>query len=97
MQGTKPTFRGNHSDEKHSEVGYEIPTGNTEGNRIHTCCPRLVDGFLSEHFGIKTEEENVGLKDCDNIQVTSDRTNVYKHICVYVVNQYLYTYNFLFS
>ena len=73
------------------------------------CCPRVEDKSLSEHFDIKTEEEtavqgvsvvgnvqeeNVGLKDCDNIQVTSDRTNVYKHICVYVVIQYLNTYNF---
>ena len=35
VQGTEPTFRGNHPDEKHSKVGYEIPTGNTVGDRIH--------------------------------------------------------------
>ena len=35
-QGTEPTFRGNHSYEKHSVVGYEISTGNTECDRTHT-------------------------------------------------------------
>ena len=33
---TEPAFRGNHPDEKHSKVGYEIPSGNTVGNRIPT-------------------------------------------------------------
>ena len=36
VQGTKPTLRGNHLDEKHSKVGHEISTGNTEGDTIHT-------------------------------------------------------------
>ena len=46
VQGTKPTFRGNLSDGKHSKVGYEIPSGNTKGDRIHTpevLPPRIIN------------------------------------------------------
>ena len=46
VPGTKPTLRGNHLDEKHSKVGHEISTGNTEGNRIHTqevLPPRIIN------------------------------------------------------
>ena len=35
-QGTEPTLKGNYSDKKHTVVGYEISTGNTEGDRTHT-------------------------------------------------------------
>ena len=65
VQGTKPTFRGNHSDEKHSKVGYEIPTGNTEGNRIHTpevLPPRIINTEVdncNSVSGFKTRKCNV--------------------------------------
>ena len=35
MERTEPAIRVNHPDKKYSKVGYEIPTGNLVGDRIH--------------------------------------------------------------
>ena len=91
-QGTEPTLKGNHSYEKYSEIGYKISTGNTEGARIHTCCPMLVVGLFSEHFDIKTEEGSVGIRDCDNIQVTvTERMCIDTFVCMSSYNIYIPT------
>ena len=64
MQGTKPTLRGNHSNEKHSKVCHEISTGNTEGDRIHTpevLPPRIIKTEVNNCnsvSGFKTKRSN---------------------------------------
>ena len=91
-KGTEPIVRGNHSGEKHSEVVYEIPSDNTEGDRIHTCCPVLVNGLFSLYFDIKTEEESVGIRDCDNIQVTvTEQMCINTFVCMSPYNIYIPT------
>ena len=46
VPGTKPILIGNNLDEKHSKVGHEISTGNTEGDTIYTqdvLPPRIIN------------------------------------------------------
>ena len=63
-QGTEPTLKGNHSYKKHSEIGYEMSTGNTEGDRTHilgvfplTVIDTVV-GDCNSDFGFKTRIYN---------------------------------------